>query len=107
MEGSWEEYFEELLNAEEEREADIIAVAGEEREGNLGDLNDLPICMAEVETAVKELKAGKAPGADGVVGECLKNGGRSMTEWLVRLFNICFVLGTVPEDWVSACIVPL
>ena len=60
-----------------------------------------------METAVKELKAGKAPGADGVLGECLKNGGRSMTEWLVRLFNICFVLGTVPEDWVSACILPL
>ena len=30
-----------------------------------------------------------------------------MLEWLVRLFNICFMLSVVPVDWVCACIVPV
>ena len=28
-------------------------------------------------------------------------------EWLVRLFNICFITSMVPMDWMCACIVPL
>ena len=28
-------------------------------------------------------------------------------EWLVRVFNICFMLSMVPVDWVISCMVPL
>ena len=35
-------------------------------------------------------KGGKAPGMDGVRVEMLKEGGVTVLEWLVRLFNICF-----------------
>ena len=31
----------------------------------------------------------------------------TVLEWLVRLFNICFMLSIVPVDWVTACMVPL
>ena len=31
----------------------------------------------------------------------------TVLEWLVRLFNICFMLSIVPVDWVIACMVPL
>ena len=45
---------------------------------------------------------------DGVRVEMLKEGGVStVLEWLVRLFNICFMLSIVPVDWVIACIVQL
>ena len=37
----------------------------------------------------------------------LKEGGVTVLEWLVRLFNICFMLSIVPVDWVIACMVPL
>ena len=36
--------------------------------------------------------------------ECLKKGGLSVLEWLVRL---SFDMGVVPMDWRGACIVPL
>ena len=31
----------------------------------------------------------------------------TVLEWLVRLFNVCFMLSIVPVDWVIACMVPL
>ena len=34
----------------------------------------------------------------------LKEGGVTVLEWLVRLFNICFMLSIVPVDWVIACV---
>ena len=60
-----------------------------------------------VKRALNETKGGKAPGMDGVRVEMLKEGGVTVLEWLVRLFNICFMLSIVPVDWVIACMVPL
>ena len=39
--------------------------------------------------------------------ETLKEGGVTVLEWLVRVFNISFMLSVVPVDWVIACMVPL
>ena len=102
----WAEYFEALLNVEEEREADIVAVGGVEVPV-LGERNTKEITRAEVERALKETKAGKAPGVDGVRAEMLKEGGATVLEWLVRMFNVCFISSMVPVDWMCACIVPL
>ena len=55
---------------------------------------------------LNETKGGKAPGMDGVRVEMLKEG-VIVLEWLVRVFNICFMLSIVPVDWVIACMVPL
>ena len=59
-----------------------------------------------VKRALNETKGGKAPGIDGVRVEMLKEGGVTVLGWLVRLFNICFMLSIVPVDWVIACMVP-
>ena len=56
---------------------------------------------------MNETKGGKAPGIDGARVEMLKEGGVTVLEWLVRVFNICFMVSVVPVDWVIACIVPL
>ena len=56
--------------------------------------------------ALNETNGGKAPGMDGV-RVMLKERGVTVLEWLVRLFNICFMLSIVPVDWVIACMVPL
>ena len=44
--------------------------------------------------ALNETKGGKAPGMDGVRVEMLKEGGVTVLEWLVRLFNICFFVNS-------------
>ena len=106
MQERWAEYFENLLNVVEEREAEIVAVAGV-RVPVMEVENESEITKEEVERALKETKTGKAPGVDGVHAEMLKEGGVTVVEWLVRLFNVCFYLGMCPVDWVLAVIVPL
>ena len=102
----WAEYFEELLNVQEDREADIVAVGGVQVPV-MGEENEREITIEEVKRALNETKGGKAPGMDGVRVEMLKEGGVTVLEWLVRLFDICFMLSIVPVDWVIACMVPL
>ena len=44
---------------------------------------------------MNEMKSGKAPGLDGFPVECLKKGGITVLEWLVRLLNLSFERGVV------------
>ena len=105
--GRWAEYFKDLLNVEDGREAVVVAVGRERRMPVLGMLNDGCVVTEEVEGAVAKMKSGKSPGLDGCTVECIKHGGVAVVEWLVRLLNECFRVGAVPLDWVSACVVPL
>ena len=88
------------------REANINVV-GNWRMLVLGDLNERAISLEEVREAVNEIKSGKSPGLDGFRVECLKKGGMTLLEWLVRLLNISFDMGVIPTDWHGACIVLL
>ena len=102
----WAEYCEDLLNVEDGRQAEVVAVG----RGNIpvfGDENEREITKEEVERALKGTKSGKAEGLDGVKTEMLEKGGEAIVEWMVRLFKLCFALSAVPEDWMSGCIVPL
>ena len=65
------------------------------------------ITIEEVKRALNETKGRTTSGMDGVRVEMLEEGGVTVLEWLVRLFNICFMLSIVPGDWVIACMVPL
>ena len=102
----WAEYFEQVLNVADVREANINVV-GNWLTSMLGDLNVRAISLVEVREAVNETKSGKAPGLDGFPVECLKKGGMAVLEWLVRLLNVSFDMGVVPMDWRCACKVPL
>ena len=102
----WAEYYESLLNVEDDREPDVRVREGIEVPV-FDDVNEREITKDEVERALRETKVGKAAGVDGVRAEMLKKGGVTVLEWLVRLFNVCFLLSMVPVDWVCACIVPL
>ena len=73
----------------------------------MGDEEEREITREEVKRALNEMKGGKAPGMNGVRVEMLKKEGVTVLEWLVRVFNICFMLSIVPVDWVIACMVPL
>ena len=86
------EYFEQVLNVADVREANVNVV-GNWRMPVLGDLNESAISLEEVWEAVNEMKSGKAPGLDGFPVECLKIGGMAVFEWLVRLLNLSFDMG--------------
>ena len=47
---------------------------------------------------MNEMKGGKAPGMDGVRVEMLKEGSVTVFEWLLSVFNVCFMLSIVPVD---------
>ena len=72
-----------------------------------GEENEREITGEEVKRALNEMKGGKVPGMDGVRVKMLKEGCVTVLEWLMRVFNICFMLSVVPVDWVIACMVPL
>ena len=70
----WAEYFEQVLNVADVREANINVV------GNwwmpvLGDLNERAILLEEIWEVVNEIKYVYAPGLNGFPVECLKKGG--------------------------------
>ena len=46
--------------------------------------------------ALKNMKGGKAAGMDSIVVKMLKNGGVSIIDWLLRIFNGCIESGDVP-----------
>ena len=103
----WREHFEELLN---------VAVGVDDGSyeemyevGNVRDrgTNVRNICYEEVEYAVRKLKKGKSAGLDGVCVEMIKEGGKSMLLWLVRMFNVCWKEGKVPQDWQDGSLVPI
>ena len=90
----WAEYFEQVLNVEDVREANID-VSGDWRIPVLGELNERAISIEEVREAVNKMKWGKAPGLDGCPVECTKKCGMAVLEWLVRLLNVSFKMGIV------------
>ena len=65
----WAEYFEQVLNVADVREANINVV-GNWRMPVLGDLNERAISLEEVREAVNEMKSFKAPGLDGFPVKC-------------------------------------
>ena len=83
------EYFEQVLNVADVREANINVV-GNWRMPVLGDLNERAITLVEVGEVVNEMKSDKAPELDGFPVECLKKCGTTMLEWLVKLLNVSF-----------------
>ena len=74
MRKRWADYFEELLNVQEDREADIVTM-GVVQVPIMGEENERDITRVEVKRPLNEMKGGKAPGMDGVRAEMLKEGG--------------------------------
>ena len=102
----WKEYFDGLLNVEDGREAEVLAIGGRGDMPLLQQLNDRPIGRGEIESAVKELSVGKAPGMDGIAPELVKYGGEALMLWLERVLGACFEESVVPRDFRDMCMVP-
>ena len=64
-------------------------------------------CEEELATVLKGLKNNKAPGADSVVNEFLKYGGSEVRNKLLKIMNMIFEKGEVPNDFRKTLIKPL
>src|SRR5678815_6172149 len=56
---------------------------------------------------VRKLKNGKSSDIDEITSEMIKNGGKMVIDWILKLCNKAFMEGIVSRDWRRAVIVPL
>lgn len=95
----WKEYFEKLLNVENER---FIRDDGEPNEQLVGE-----VTRQEVEGALKKMKNGKATGPDGIpveVWKVLEGEGVDMLHQLIRKIMEKEV---IPEKWRESTLIPI
>ena len=71
------------------------------------DLLSYEISDGEIEDALKNLKAGKSPGEDGIPPEYFKLSEKILIPYLKLLFNKIMFTGVFPECWNVGLIIPL
>ncbi|KAK3547466.1 hypothetical protein QTP86_021026, partial [Hemibagrus guttatus] len=96
----WKEYFEELMNEENEREKRVEGVNSVEQEVD-------KIRKDEVRKALKRMKSGKAVGPDDIPVEVWKCLGEAAVEFLTSLFNRVLESERMPEEWRRSVLVPI
>ena len=64
------------------------------------------LAAADVATAIKQLKSGKAAG-DEIRPEMLKSLAWEGIIWLTRVCQLAFKLGKTPKDWQTGVIIPI
>ncbi|KAK3542631.1 hypothetical protein QTP86_031324 [Hemibagrus guttatus] len=88
----WKEYFEELMNEENERGKRVEGVNSVEQKVD-------KIRKDEVRKALKRMKSGKAVGPDDIPVEVWKCLGEAAVEFLASLFNRVLESERMPEEW--------
>ncbi|KAK3575126.1 hypothetical protein QTP86_020810, partial [Hemibagrus guttatus] len=96
----WKEYFEELMNEENEREKRVEGVNSVEQKV-------AKIRKDEVRKALKRMKSGKAVGPDDIPVEVWKCLGEAAVEFLTSLFNRVLESERMPEEWRRSVLVPI
>ena len=96
----WKDYFQDLMNVENERE-DRWEVAAR--------LNERVhrISEGEVRSALKKMKNGKAVGPDDIPVEAWRSLGDMAVRFLTRLFNRILRGERMPEEWRKSILVPI
>ena len=69
--------------------------------------NTGPISIHEIKTALKNLKNGKAAGAENIPPEALKAGGQTSVNILHDLINHIWETETIPQEWRKGLLVKL
>jgi hypothetical protein len=68
---------------------------------------NMPINEQEILRAVKNLKNNKSPGVDNIINEQIKESVYYMLPTYIKLFNIIFNEGLIPETWTMGIIKPI
>ena len=88
----WKEYFEKLMNKENNREPRTEEAEVVNKEVNC-------VSREEVKNALRRVKKGKAVGPDKLPVEVWKCMGKMGIKFLIRLFNRLLVGEQMPEEW--------
>ena len=96
----WKEYFEGLMNKENERERRL-------GNGEKIDQTVPRIDRDKVRAALKRMKCGKAVGPDDLPVEAWKCLGELAIEFLTRLFNKILESGKMPDEWRKSVLIPI
>eukprot|EP00745_Piridium_sociabile_P004303 TRINITY_DN1254_c0_g1_i4.p1 TRINITY_DN1254_c0_g1~~TRINITY_DN1254_c0_g1_i4.p1 ORF type:complete len:981 (+),score=112.61 TRINITY_DN1254_c0_g1_i4:2532-5474(+) len=101
----WFEHFRNIFSSSD------AMIENESNDLEAGDLeeplfND-PISRGEIVDSIQNLKSGKSPGPDKILGEMLKHSSPLVVDFLVVLFNKLFDEGIFPLDWAKSIIIPL
>lgn len=98
----WKEHFMDVLNGRDTKEiTEIVSKGGNQL--NEGD----EIKLEEVESAIRKLKNGKAPGTDNIKAELIKYMGNAGNLLLHEIINEAWRNKTVPREWKRSIIVPI
>jgi len=97
----WREHFQEVLNRPPPENPPEL------EPGNQLDINMELISKQEIRKALKNLKTGKAAGADNIPPEVLKEGGPALIDRLHKLLNLVWTSGELPADWKKGLLVKL
>ncbi|PNF20714.1 hypothetical protein B7P43_G17652 [Cryptotermes secundus] len=105
---TWKEYFEQLLNQNQNMEdnEDNEEENTDDGEGEEEEIIEPPT-KEEVEEALKEQKLNEAPGGDNIPAELLKAGGQAGITALHRIINKVWEEEKIPEDWRKSTICPI
>ena len=96
----WQEYFEKLMNEENDHKKRTDLATGTMRE--------VPrVNMGEVRNAMKKMKNGKAVGPDKIPVEAWKCLGEAAVDFLTRLFNKILQSGEMPKEWRYSTLIPI
>ena len=95
----WKNYFDQLMNTENER------IAREVTENEEGEVRE--ITAGEVVEALKKMKKGKAVGPDNIPAEAWKCLGQTGVEKLRHLFNGILETEKIPDEWRWSTLVPI
>ena len=73
----------------------------------IDDMSTSYMTKAEIRSAMKKLKNGKASGVDGITAELLKTDTQTTIDSLERLFKVIWDCEEVPNEWKQGIIVKL
>ena len=96
----WKEYFEKLMNEENNREPRTEEAEVVNEEVNC-------VSREEVKNALRRMKKGKAVGPDELPVEVWKCMGKMGIEFLTRLFNRLLMGERMPEEWRRSVLIPI
>ena len=99
----WKEHFEEILN----RPIPGDPVTDVEIDPIINEISTDPITKAEIRTALRKMKNGKAGGKDEITAELLKADMNTTEKWLVNLFRTFWEQEKVPKTWKLGLIVKI
>ena len=98
----WQEHFHSILNRPEPENTASIPDATRDI-----DIETEPPSIQEIKKAIKEMKNGKAPEADGICAELLKAEESLTPTILLKIFHEIWISENMPEDWKAGLIVRL